>query len=133
MVIITTATGAAPTRRAVSPLTYNPSSGEQVKPLRIAGLVLGGLIMLFSLGAWFPYLGSSVQHLGTTDSGPGLTNQDIVKALFGVWLFLWVIGLIMFLSAASFWLKRTFWAMIALTGAMVVVSGITALIGTSTG
>lgn len=105
----------------------------KLKPLRIAGLVLGGLIMLFSLGAWFPYLGSSVQHLGTADSGPGLTNQDIVKALFGVWLFLWVIGLIMFLAAASFWLKRTFWAMIALTGAMVVASGITALIGTSTG
>lgn len=114
-------------------MTYGPSKREQLKPFRIAGLVLGGLIMLFSLGAWFPYLGSSVQHLGTTDPGPGLTNQDLVKAFFGIWLFLWVVGLIMFLAAASLWLKRTFWAMISLTGAMVVVSGITALIGMSTG
>ncbi len=114
-------------------MTSAVTESVKLKPLRIAGFVLGGLIMLFSLGAWFPYLGSSVQHLGTTDPGPGLTNQDLVKAFFGVWLFLWIVGLIMFLSAASLWLKRTFWAMTALTGAMVVVSGITALIGMSTG
>lgn len=87
--------------------------------------------MLFSLGAWFPYLGSSVRYLGTIDPGPGLTNQALVGAFFGFWLLLWMPGLLLILLATHRWLKRTFSAMIYLTAAMVIVSGVTALIGMS--
>ncbi len=114
-------------------MTNTVTGTVQLKPLRIFGLIVGGLLMLFSLGAWFPYLSSSIQYLGTSGAGPGATNQDLVGAFFGFWLLLWVPGLLLVLLATHRWLKRTFWAMIALTGAMVAVSGITALIGMSTG
>ena len=103
-----------------------------MKPLRVIGLVLGGLLMLFSLGAWFPYVGSSIHDLRIGESGPGVTNQDIVEAFFGFWLLLWVPGLLAVLLGAHRWLRRTFWSVIILTAAMIVVSGITALIGIST-
>lgn len=113
-------------------MTNTATGTVQLKPLRIFGLTIGGLLMLFSLGAWFPYLSSSLQHLGTSGSGPGATNQDLVGAFFGFWLLLWVPGLLLVLLATHRWMKRTIWTMIYLTAAMLLVSGITALIGVST-
>ena len=104
------------------------------KPLRVAGLVGGGCLMFVSLGFWFPYLGGSLRHLGTRPSeGPGVTNQDIVRALFGVWLMFWVPGLLITLGAAAGWLRRTCWSLLVLTGAMLLMCGVTAVIGMSSG
>lgn len=105
--------------------------GIKHKPLRIAGIVVGGLIMALSLVGWFPYLGASLTGFDPGDSGPGVTNQQIIGMFFALWIVPWLVGLVLVLVAAAGWLRRTFWALLGLTGFMLAVSLVTYIIGSA--
>lgn len=104
-------------------------NGINAKPLRIVGIVVGGLIMAASLVAWFPYLGASLTGFDSQDSGPGVTNKDLIHAFFGFWIIPWAVGLVIVLASIAGWLRRAKWVLLGLTGIMLVVSLVTYLIG----
>jgi hypothetical protein len=104
-------------------------NGINAKPLRIVGIVVGALIMATSLAAWFPYLGASLTGFDSQDSGPGVTNKDLIQAFFGFWIIPWTVGLVVVLVSIAGWLRRTKWILLGLTGVMLAVSLVTYLIG----
>ncbi|MHA6804672.1 hypothetical protein [Salinifilum ghardaiensis] len=95
-----------------------------LKPLRIVGIVVGGVIMAYSLGGWFAYLGATFQGWK-----PVRADQGIVTALFSLWLLPWMVGLIIVLASTIGWLRRTRQILIGLTLAMAIMSGISAFVG----
>ncbi|GAB2683055.1 hypothetical protein GCM10027271_51090 [Saccharopolyspora gloriosae] len=107
------------------------ANGVELKPLRIAGLVAGGLMMAFSLAGWFPYLGASLTGSGSGDTGPGATNHQLIGMFFALWLVPWSLGLAVVLLAAAGWLRGVLWTLAALTGVMLLVSLIAYAIGSS--
>lgn len=106
-------------------------SSVKHKTWRIVGLVAGGLIMAYSLGFWFPFVGASLDQPDSSDSGPGVTNQQIIEFLFILWIIQWLVGLLIVLGSSAGWLRRTRWILLALTGAMLVAALVAWLIGSS--
>lgn len=100
------------------------------KPLRIAGLVVGGGVLALGALVWGVYVRSSLAGFGH-ESGPGLKTQDFVEAFFLLWLVVWSIGLCIVLIAIAGWLERTLRALLALSGAMLAVSLVTYAIGSA--
>ncbi len=113
------------------PTENQADQGIKYKPLRITGIVVGGLIMALSLVGWFPYLGASLTGFDPGDSGPGVTNQQLIGMFFALWIVPWLVGLVLVLVAITGWLRRTLWALLGLTGVMLSVSLVTYLVGTA--
>ena len=98
-------------------------------PLRIAGAAVGGAIMAFSLAGWFPYLGASSSGFDPGDTGPGVTDSQLIGMFFGLWIVPWLIGLGLVLLAIAGWLRRTTFALLGLTALMLGASLITYVAG----
>ncbi|TWF92906.1 hypothetical protein [Saccharopolyspora dendranthemae] len=113
-------------------MPHNPAeNGINAKPHRIVGIVVGGFIMIASLVAWFPYLGASLTGFDSQDSGPGVTNKDLIQAFFGFWIIPWAVGMVIVLASIAGWLRRAKWVLLGLTGIMLAVSLTTYLIGSA--
>ncbi|MHA6798093.1 hypothetical protein [Bounagaea algeriensis] len=107
-------------------MTTGNDTGSPValKPLRIVGSVVGGVIMAYSLGGWFPYLGATFEGWK-----PGTADQGIVTALFSLWILPWMVGLVIVLASTIGWMRRTRQILIGSTLAMAIMSGISAIVG----
>lgn len=111
------------------PTANQADDGIKAKPLRIVGIVAGGLIMALSLAAWFPYLGASLTGFHSNEPGASATNQQLIEMFFGFWIIPWIVGLVIVLAAVAGWLRRTQWTLLGLTGIMLIVSLGTFLLG----
>lgn len=106
-------------------------TGPRHKPLRIAGLVAGGLVLALSAGPWVLYIRATLRGFDPEDPDPGITDENFVNAFFGAWSIPWLVGLALVLTAGAGWLRRTSWALIALTGAMLAAALTTYAIGSA--
>lgn len=113
------------------PTENQADNGIDYKPLRITGIVGGGLIMALSLVGWFPYLGASLTGFDPSEQGPGATNQQFIGMFFTLWIVPWLVGLALVLVAITGWLRRTLWVLLGLTAVMLAVSLVTYVIGST--
>lgn len=102
--------------------------------LRVGAIVVGSILVVLSLVAWFPYLKGSLEGLDPQpEPDHGVTNEDIVAAFFGFWLLVWIPGILLTIAGTAGWRKRAMWGFVALAVAMLATSGVTYLVGISTG
>ncbi|MDI2031574.1 hypothetical protein QFW96_23300 [Saccharopolyspora sp. TS4A08] len=97
--------------------------------LRIAVISIGGLAMMFGAVLWYLYVRASLIGFDPSDSGPGVTNKQLIEMMFVVWLIPWFGGLVFVLLGSADWLRHVPWVVLTMTGVMLVVSLATYLIG----
>ncbi|MFR9731811.1 hypothetical protein ACL03H_21485 [Saccharopolyspora sp. MS10] len=113
------------------PTANPPQRGVGLVPLRIAGTAIGGVVMACGLVGWFSYLGATGSGFDPHDTGPGVTDSQLIGLFFGLWIVPWLIGLALVLLAIAGWLRRTTWVLLGLTALMLVASLVTYLVGAS--
>lgn len=88
--------------------------------------------MALSQFPWVAYLGASLNGFDPADAGPGLTNRQLIEALYVVWIVPWLLGLgIVVLAISGGWLRHTKWTLLGLTGGMLALTLVTYLIGSA--
>ncbi|MHA6801199.1 hypothetical protein [Bounagaea algeriensis] len=103
-------------------------------PLRMVSISIGAFLVLVSLLVWIPSLAGSLKYLDPDpETGPGVTNEGIIGAIFGVWLLVWTPGIGLMIAGAAGWRKRLMWGFVALAVVMLAVSGATYIVGSTTG
>lgn len=89
--------------------------------------------MLLGVVLWCLYLRASLIGFDPDDSGPGVTNKQLIEMMFVLWLIPWCGGMVIVLVGSADWLRHVPWVVLALTGVMLVVSLVTYLIGAEGG
>ena len=102
---------------------------DRSDPASAAGGVIGGLALVFSLWPWVLYLRSAWAGFDPNEVGGEVTDYQLLKLFFGIWLSLWLVGLAIVLVSMGDRTNRSILQLAGLTSVMLAVSGLAYFLG----
>ncbi|GAB3692600.1 hypothetical protein [Saccharopolyspora tripterygii] len=102
---------------------------DRSDPASATGGVIGGLALAFSLWPWVLYLRSAWAGFDPNEVGSEVTDYQLLKLFFGIWLSLWLAGLAIVLVSMGDRTNRSILQLAGLTSVMLAASGLAYFLG----